>query len=146
MISYQHILLAIDFTKGMDGLIAKACLIARLNVAKLSVVHVLDNIPMPDTPYGAVIALHDASENALLEQEKALFKQICHTITYPIEHQWLLWGTPKNEIIALATQEKIDLIMVGSQNRHGLALLFSSITNDILHHAPCDVLAVKIDE
>ena len=58
----------------MDSLIAKACLFARLNVAKLSVVHVLDNIPMPDTPYGAVIPLHDASENALLEQENKLIR------------------------------------------------------------------------
>jgi len=35
-------------------------------------------------------------------------------------------------------------IVVGSHGRHGLALLLGSTANDILHGAPCDVLAVRL--
>ena len=34
--------------------------------------------------------------------------------------------------------------MVGSHGRHGLALLLGSTANDVLHGAPCDVLAVRL--
>ena len=37
-----------------------------------------------------------------------------------------------------------DLIVVGSHGRHGLALLLGSTANDVLHGAPCDVLAVRL--
>lgn len=41
---------------------------------------------------------------------------------------------------------KADLIIVGSHSRRGLRSLLGSTTNYVLHHAPCDVLAVKINE
>lgn len=44
----------------------------------------------------------------------------------------------------LAKEQRCDLIVVGSHGRHGLALLLGSTANDILHGAPCDVLAVRL--
>jgi universal stress protein A len=38
------------------------------------------------------------------------------------------------------------LIVVGSHGRHGVRLLLGSTANGILHHAKCDVLAVRIKE
>lgn len=43
---------------------------AFLNNAKISLVHILDNIPMPDMSYGTIIALNDETDSALLEQQK----------------------------------------------------------------------------
>ena len=43
-----------------------------------------------------------------------------------------------------ATEQACDLIVVGSHGRHGLALLLGSTANDVLHGAPCDVLAVHL--
>ncbi|MEO1899758.1 MAG: universal stress protein, partial [Methylococcales bacterium] len=39
-----------------------------------------------------------------------------------------------------------DLIVVGSHGRHGLALLLGSTANGVLHHAVCDVLAVRLSD
>ncbi len=39
---------------------------------------------------------------------------------------------------------KADLMIVGSHSRHGIRLLLGSTANYVLHHAVCDVLAVKI--
>ena len=44
------------------------------------------------------------------------------------------------------TDKRFDLIVVGSHGRHGLALLLGSTANDVLHGAPCDVLAVRLQK
>lgn len=141
---YQHILLAVDFSNEMDSVINKTRDMALLNDAKISMVHVLDNMPMPDMSYGSIISLDDETDNALLEQEKAKFNAVCERLDVPENQRWLIWGNPKEEICALAAQEKVDLIIVGSHGRHGLALLLGSTASGVLHHAPCDVLAVRL--
>ncbi len=141
---YQHILLAVDFSKDTDCLVKRASEMAFLNDAKLSIVHILDNIPMPDVSYGTIIATNDETDNALLEQEKTKLNAIAKSLNVSDEQCWLIWGAPKEEICALAEKEKVDLIIVGSHGRHGLALLLGSTVNDVLHHAPCDVLAVRL--
>jgi universal stress protein A len=47
---------------------------------------------------------------------------------------------------SMAKDQDIDLIVVGSHGRHGLALIFGSTSNSVLHGATCDVLAVRISE
>lgn len=53
-------------------------------------------------------------------------------------------GSPKLEIVRVAEERQVDLIVVGSHGRHGLALLLGSTANGVLHHAKCDVLAVRL--
>jgi len=141
---YKHILLAVDFSTNLDQLIERTLDMSLEFAANVSIVHVLDNMPMPDMSYGTVIALNDETDNALLEQEKAELNKLGKHLNVPEEQRWLIWGSPKEEICALAKQEKIDLIIVGSHGRHGLALLLGSTANDVLHHAPCDVLAIRL--
>ena len=143
---YQHILLAIDFSEDTDCLVERTSEMVLLNSAKLSIVHILDSIPMPDISYGTIIALNDETDNALLELEKTKLNEISEFLNVPNEQRWLIWGSPKEEICALAEQENVDLIIVGSHARHGLALLLGSTANDVLHYAPCDVLAVRLQK
>ena len=56
----------------------------------------------------------------------------------------MTYGQPRQEIHHLAKEHECDLIVVGSHGRHGLALLLGSTANDVLHGAPCDVLAVHL--
>jgi universal stress protein A len=141
---YKHILLAVDFSSDTDCLVERTSEMALQFGAKISLVHILDNIPMPDMSYGTIIAVNDETDNALLEQEKTKLNKIGEFLNVPDEQRWLIWGSPKEEICALAKQENVDLIIVGSHGRHGLALLLGSTANDVLHHAPCDVLAVRL--
>ena len=60
------------------------------------------------------------------------------------EQRHLAYGQPRQEIHRLAEEQQCDLIIVGSHGRHGLALLLGSTANDVLHGAPCDVLAVRL--
>ena len=59
----------------------------------------------------------------------------------------VLRGSPKVEIIEEAKNWEADLIVVGS---HGYGfferMMIGSVSNAILHHAPCSVLIVKTKE
>lgn len=146
MSDYQHILLAVDFSGHGDTVGRKAKVLANKYQAKLSIIHVLDNIPMPDTNYGTVIPLDIDSSYDLLEAEKIKFKQIGDRLGVDLAHRWMVWGVPKQEIVQVAEQEQVDLIVVGSHGRHGLAMLLGSTANGILHYASCDVLAIRYQD
>ncbi|MDH5481115.1 MAG: universal stress protein [Nitrosomonas sp.] len=145
MPQYQNILVAIDFSEyGMEVALKAKQLAEQFN-APLNVLHVLDNIPIPDTPYGTVIPLDTVDlTNELLEIEKKKFKQICDQLNIDPDRRWLIWGEPQHEITQTASQEKIDLIIVGSHGHHGLAILVGSTAKGVLYHANCDVLAIHL--
>ena len=146
MSDYQHVLLAVDYTKHSVYVAEKARVLANKYQAKLSVIHVLDNIPMPDTNYGTVIALDQIAADELLEAEKIKFMELGDQLAIDVVNRWMVWGIPTQEIINIADQEQVDLIIVGSHGRHGLALLLGSTANSVLHHAKCDVMAVRLVE
>jgi universal stress protein A len=53
-------------------------------------------------------------------------------------------GVTKAEILRVASEEKPDLIVLGSRERHGLAILVNFTEDTVLHAAHCDVLAVRL--
>ncbi len=146
MRDYQHVLLAVDYSEQGVYVSEKARSLAYRYQAKLSIIHVLDNIPMPDTNYGTVIPLDQDSSYDLLEAEKAKLMQLGDQMNVDLANRWMLWGVPKQEIIHIADQEQVDLIVVGSHGRHGLALLLGSTANSVLHYAKCDVMAIRLQD
>jgi len=52
-------------------------------------------------------------------------------------------GDPAVKIREVARRENVDLIVMGTRGKPGLeGLLFSSLTNKVVHHTGCPVLAV----
>lgn len=141
---YHNILLAADFSDHGYYVAHKAKSLARQFDARLNLIHVLDNIPMPDTPYGTIIPLQEKTSYDLLESEKSKLIRLGEQIGIAQEHCWLIWGEPQQEITQFAVRERIDLIVVGSHAHHGLAVLMGSTAKDVLYYAGCDVLAVHL--
>ena len=56
----------------------------------------------------------------------------------------MVYGRPEREVHRIAEESDVDLIVVGSHGRHGLALILGSTSTSILHGAKCDVLAVRV--
>lgn len=53
-------------------------------------------------------------------------------------------GSIRQQILGAATEQKADLIVIGTHGRHGIAALLGSTANAVLHGAPCDVLCVRV--
>ena len=144
MTIYQHVLLAVDFFEQGERVAEKALQIAAQNNAQLSLVHVIDNLPITDPTYGPMIPFDVDLTQELMNATKNRLAALGQKLNVPVERQWLEMGSPKLEIVRVAEENQADLIVVGSHGRHGFALLLGSTANGVLHHAKCDVLAVRL--
>lgn len=143
---YKHILLAVDFFEQCETVINRATDLANRYQAKLSVIHVVDSLPITDAGYGADIPFNLDLTAELMASAKKRLAELANKLAITEDHQWLEMGSPKTEIIRIATENQVDLIVIGSHGRHGLALLLGSTANGVLHYAPCDVLAVRLQD
>jgi universal stress protein A len=144
MTGYQHILLATDFAKCSQRVAQRARDLANLYHARLSLLHVVDNLPIADSVYGPVIPFDVDITDQLVETARKRLRAMADELGIPSDSQTLEVGSPQLEIIRVAEESEVDLIVVGSHGRHGLGLLLGSTANAVLHHAKCDVLAVRL--
>jgi universal stress protein A len=142
MSDYTHLLLAIDLSEHSDQVAIKARRIADACNAKLSVIHVIEPISFS---YGGDIPLDFTSiQEDIQAQAKTQLAKLGVEYGINKEDQYIMLGRPENEIHGLAEEINANLIVVGSHGRHGLALIFGSTANGVLHGAGCDVLAVRV--
>lgn len=146
MNNYQHILLAVDFSEHGDFVAQKARYLASKYQAKLSIIHIVDNLPITDAAYGPVIPFDIDLNEELMNAAKKRLAELGKQLSIPEDRQFLEMGSAKLEIVATAEEQHADLIVLGSHGRHGLALLLGSTANGVLHHAKCDVLAVRLKD
>lgn len=56
----------------------------------------------------------------------------------------ILEGKPAAEIVRYATEQKIDLIVIGTQGKRGIErFLVGSVAESVIRSAPCRVLVIK---
>ena len=56
----------------------------------------------------------------------------------------VLFGSPESRIVETAEEIKADLIIVGSHGYNSWErLLLGSVSDSVVHHAPCSVLVVR---
>jgi len=146
MESYKHILLAADFSEHGVDVADRAKDLAEKYQAKLSVVHVMDNLLITDAAYGSTIPFDLDLTAELMAMAKKRLTALAEKLSIAEDCRWMETGSPKLEIIRVAEENKVDLIVVGSHGRHGFALLLGSTANGVLHHALCDVLAVRLHD
>jgi len=146
MENYKHILMAVDFFENDTVISNKARDLADRYEAELSIVHVVDNMPITDTVYGLDLPFDLDLAAELMAAAKSKLAKLAEQLNVSENRTWLEMGSPKQEIIRVAKENHVDLIVIGSHGRHGLALLLGSTANAVLHHAQCDVLAVRLQD
>lgn len=88
----------------------------------------------------------DIDEQPLIDLTKS------HFATFAEQHNLkqcechVIVGDVRSSIIEYAESLGCDLIVVGSHGRRGLARLLGSTANAVIHHAQCDVLAVRAEK
>ena len=144
MQAYQHVLFATDFTDEALQVGARAKEIAQHYGARLSLIHVIE--PIVVSPgYDLLPVMPDLPDEVLQTSSQEALRRLAERLEIPDAGQRVITGVSTKEGILEAVRELgVDLIVIGSHGRHGLALLLGSTANAVLHGAPCDVLAVRI--
>ena len=137
---YKKVLFATDFDDVGISAAHKAKKISDENNAELILVHVVEPIPAYAYPGFAGFAEVEVS---IREQAEKELNALAEKLGVDVKHRLLEFGSTKNEVLRIALENKVDLIVTGSHGKHGLALLLGSTANAILHGAECDVLIVR---
>ena len=144
MQTYQHILLATDFSEHSEQTARRACDLAKLHGAELSILHVVEYLPIGDAAYGPIYPFDIDLTEQMLETARERMAKIAEDLHIAEPRRFVEVGSPKAEIIRMAETLEVDLIVVGTHGRHGISLLLGSTAASVIHHAGCDVLVVRL--
>ncbi|MEO7731471.1 MAG: universal stress protein [Kofleriaceae bacterium] len=143
--TFRKILCPVDFSPGSHTAMRAAVRIAIERGAELVLVHAW-YLPPVATGGEAMLSadrvqqLSDDAQLALDDEVQAASALGAKRVT-----QKLLNGVPWT-VITDAAREDIDLIVIGTHGRTGLArILIGSVAEKVVRHAPCPVLVVRPD-
>ena len=145
MDDYRHILLATDFAPESRCVGERAVELAARYDARLSLLHVVDYVPL-ELSNDMMLAEPVDVDGRLVDEARDSLDRLAAELGQEGAQRWVVLGSTGPEIKRTAEEHDVDLIVVGSHGRHGLALLLGSTANAVLHGAPCDVLAVRVGE
>lgn len=140
--AYRHLLLGLDLSSESHQVVARAVAMRDAFGCELSVAHVIEPLSFA---YGGDIPMDFSGiQEEIHKQARVHLAQICDPLNIPERNRHLVVGRAETEIHNIAEEAGVDLIVVGSHGRRGLALLMGSTANGVLHGAKCDVLAVRV--
>ena len=134
----RKILYATDFSTMSDTALELATSLAREQGGTLLIVHVEE----PPAAYGGVA--FDYRPEDPREEVLRMLKEVVPTdISVPFEHR-LIVGLPAPAILDLARRENVDLIVLATHGRTGLArVVMGSVAEEVVRKAKCPVLTIK---
>ena len=142
MNDYKHILVAVDLSADSAAVCARATRVARLFDARLYLLHVVEYIPVE--PMGeALLPSVEVSED-LVASATSRLGALANEQGLGDAPRQVRVGNIKAEVVEHAAEIGADLVILGSRERHGLAILVNYTEDTILHASPCDLLAVRI--
>jgi len=148
-LTYSRILVPIDFSECSKKSTSYAARFASRYGATLLLVHVFeargygvggDQVAKPDSELlkSHADAVEGAARRSLANIENQLRDRGINVEAYQST------GCPFHEIVKIAGQLHVDLIIIGSHGRTGLThLLLGSVAERVVEHAQCSVLVVK---
>lgn len=142
MSRYQRILLVIDLVAESEPVAERAQAVAARNEAEIILLHVVEYLPVE--PMGEALLPSVQLEAGLVEDAESRLAELATRMGLASCKRRVATGNTKTEILRAAQELKVDLIVLGSKERHGLAILVNLTADTVLHAAPCDVLAVRI--
>jgi nucleotide-binding universal stress UspA family protein len=150
MTAIKRILVTTDFSEQSAAALDYAHALAKALGASIDLVHVFDD-PFFHPLYTAEIYVPAPTElrNALWNDAEQRLKEWLRdeTVTGVSVAMHLLTGTPAEKIVEYAATQPVDLIVMGTHGRGGMAhLLLGSVAERVVRTAPCPVLTVRTPE
>ena len=139
---YRHVLAAIDLEPCARHVLARAQQLAQLFEARLSVLHVVEYIPIES---GEVLMTAPIDMTQQLEkQSREQLETLCAEFAIAKRDAYVATGPVTPQIRQLADDLQVDLIVVGHHPRRGLSAWFNHTEENIVTRANCDVLALHV--
>ncbi len=145
----MKILLATDGSKQSEAAIDMLKNFSFKSADEMKIVSVVDMaVPMAIDIYGGYLPDTTEMEKTAREHAEKVLSEtcerlegICKNLTVSSD---VLFGSPESRIVETAEEWGADLIVVGS---HGYSrwerLLLGSVSQSVVHHAPCSVMVVR---
>ena len=149
-IKLKKILCPTDFSENSEHALKYALALATLSQAKLQLFHVVEPISYPRSTELFEPVLDEVE--LTMKMEAAYQKQLEDQVAalkeeYPKITGKLVTGNTFLEIIQVARDDDVDMIVMGTHGRTGLAhVLIGSVAERVVREAPCPVLTVKHPE
>ena len=143
----QKILLPTDFSGCANYAVAYAAAIARATRATIVCVHVVEPV-VPAVGYTGLaepMPIADISEQLENSAERQLPKlSECEDCQGLNLEELIVHGDAAAEIVRVAAEHDVDLIVISSHGRTGIGrMIFGSTAEAVVRHAGCPVLVVK---
>ena len=139
-----HVLVPTDFSEFAEQALDYAIRLARTLNARLTVLHVIQPIPLAGVDMGVALPatyLQEVEEAVQGSMEAALARVTAAGLT---GERVVLYGVPFQEIVETAKARQVDLIIMGTHGRTGLLhVLLGSVAEKVVRLAPCSVLVVR---
>lgn len=143
----RKILLPTDFSGCANYALPYAATIARATNAQIICVHVVEPV-VPAVGYTGLadpMPIADISEQLEDSAERQLPKlaesEECTGLNV---EEVIVHGDAAAEIVRVASEQEVDLIVISSHGRTGFGrIIFGSTAESVVRHASCPVLVVK---
>jgi universal stress protein A len=139
---YSKILLVVDLTEDSEQIALRAKAIASSCGAGISLLHVVEYVPVE--PMGETLLPAVQIEEELVARARERLARLAERLGLDAARREVATGNIKAEIVRAAEEQGVDLIVLGSRERHGLSIMVNFTEDTVLHAAPCDVLAVRL--
>jgi universal stress protein A len=146
-VEIRSILLPTDFGDCANYAVSFAAYFARMTGASITCIHVIEPI-VPTVGYVGMtepLPTNDISDQMEDSAEREL-PRIAHCKEFAgldVE-EVIIHGDAASEIVRVASERDIDLIIISSHGRTGLGrILFGSTAESVVRHARCPVMVVK---
>jgi universal stress protein A len=142
MAGYNKVLVLLDLSQGSEQVALAGRDLAAHSNAEMVVLHVVEFVPIE--PLGESLMPTAQIEEELIKRARGTVSEFIKRLALPRAIGRVEAGNTKAEILRVADEVRADLIVLGSRERHGLAILMNFTEDTVLHAAHCDVLAVRL--
>ncbi len=142
MAGYKKVLVLLDLSQDSEQVAIAGREMAAYSNASMVALHVVEFVPIE--PMGESLMPTAQIEEELIGRAQQKLSTLIARLALPRATSRVEAGNTKAEILRVANEENADLIVLGSRERHGLAILVNFTEDTVLHAAHCDVLAVRL--
>ena len=134
---YSHIACCYDGSAASECAVAEGRRLRALGEGRLTVVHVYHD----PTLYGG---MSDPDLGVARDAARRWFDE--RAVDWPEAETVFLVGSADVEIDRWSVEAQPDLLVTGAHHGPAHRVVLGSVTNHLVHHAPCPVLVVRVHD